>query len=170
MISDNKMMRRWTLYVVMISLTVAYACNSCTEKATNMTNCKLETLPQLPEYQTIISEISSSLSTMINKLNITFEVMSRHSQSHHPNKNVHRTFCHLGATCKRYTDILAFKDQLQKQLFNNTNPALTNHTIALQLVSLIINLQTAAIKLQDIEMELNKRPCVRFTSEQYEMI
>jgi len=130
-----------------------------------MTNCKLETLSQLREYQTIVSEISNSLSTMI-KLNIKIEVTNRHSQS----TNVHRIFRHLEATCKRYTDILAFKDQLQKQLFINTNPALTNHTITLQLVSLIINLQTAAIKLQDIEMELNKRPCVRFTSEQYEMI
>ena len=35
---------------------------------------------------------------------------------------------------------------------------------------MIISLQTAAMKLQKIEIALAKRYCVQFTSEQYELI
>ena len=58
-------------------------------------------------------------------------------------------FMNVSATCRRYTDIMAFKGQFQKQLFNNA----TQLDIML-LTSLIsyISLQTAAMKLQKIEI------------------
>ena len=47
---------------------------------------------------------------------------------------------------------------------------LSSNTLVIQTTSLIINLQTAAMKLQDIQLELNKEYCVTFTSEQYKSI
>ena len=47
---------------------------------------------------------------------------------------------------------------------------LSSNTLALQIASLIINLQTAAMKLQDIQLEPNEEYCVTFTSEQYKSI
>ena len=47
---------------------------------------------------------------------------------------------------------------------------LSSNTLVLQITSLIINLQTAAIKLKGIQLELNKEYCVTFTSEQYKSI
>ena len=56
----------------------------------------------------------------------------------------------LSATCKRYTDVLAFKNQIQKQMFDG-NTKLSDDVL-LVLTSLIIKLQTIAMKLQDIEV------------------
>ena len=54
----------------------------------------------------------------------------------------------FSSTCKRYTDVMALKNQLQCHVFNSQ---LTSDT-ASHLTQLIINLQTAAVKLQIIEV------------------
>ena len=54
----------------------------------------------------------------------------------------------LSSTCKRYTDIMALKNQLQCHVFNS---ALTPNR-ASNLTQLIIKLQTAVINLQTIEV------------------
>ena len=51
----------------------------------------------------------------------------------------------------------------------SSNRTLSSDAI-LQITSLIINLQTAAMKLQDIELELNGQYCMTFTSKQYKSI
>ena len=62
--------------------------------------------------------------------------------------NTDSAFMQFSSTCKRYTDVMALKNQLQCHVFNSQ---LTPH-IASQLTQLIINLQTAALKLQNIEV------------------
>ena len=54
----------------------------------------------------------------------------------------------FSSTCKRYTDVIALKNQLQCHVFNSV---LTSD-IASQLTLHIIKLQTAAVKLQNIEV------------------
>ena len=62
--------------------------------------------------------------------------------------NTDSAFMQFSSTCKRYTDVMVLKNQLQCHVFNSQ---LTSHT-ASQLTQLIINLQTAALKLQNIEV------------------
>jgi len=54
----------------------------------------------------------------------------------------------FSSTCKRYTHIMAFKQQLQCHIFNT---ALEANTVSL-LTNLIITLQIAAVKLQKLEV------------------
>lgn len=126
--------------------------------------CELLNITELGEYQIIAEEITNiSCNASQN-----FTAESDISADSFPNNNTNIIFEHFTATCRRYTDILAFKDQLQKVLFNN-NETLSND-ILLQLTSLIIKLQTAAMKLQNIESKMNKSYCVSFTSAQYDLI
>jgi len=62
--------------------------------------------------------------------------------------NTDSAFMQFSSTCKRYTDVMALKNQLQCHVFNSQ---LTSDT-ASQLTQFIINLQTAAVKLQIIEV------------------
>ena len=84
------------------------------------------------------------------------------------NTNVTIIFWELSATCRRYTDVLAFKDQLQNALFTNIT-TLINASLS-KVTLLIIKLQTAAVKLQHIEANMTSRYCVAFTPEQYKLI
>ena len=60
--------------------------------------------------------------------------------------NTDNVFMQFSSTCKRYTDVMALNNQLQCHVFNSQ---LTSDT-ASQLIRLIIKLQTAAAKLQNI--------------------
>lgn len=126
--------------------------------------CELLNLTELGEYLIIAEEITV-LSCGASR---SFTAESVFSADSLPNYNSNIILEHFTATCRRFTDILAFKDQLQKVLYNN-NETLSND-ILLQLTSLIIKLQTAAMKLQKIERKLNKSYCVLFTSAQYDLI
>ena len=126
-------------------------------------SCKLATLEQLGEYHIITAEITN-ISCPLNKTS-NFEVDNTTSWV---NRYSNEIFKNFNATCRRYNDALAFKYQLQEILFRS-NKTLSNDTV-LQITSLIINLQTAAMKLQDIELKLNKQLCVTFTSKQYKSI
>ena len=84
--------------------------------------------------------------------------------------------------CKRYTKVMATKHQLQHDMFNNSDePLNTNLTDA------VIHLETAAFRLQNIQVsnliliiyictlfKLQKlhtnRPCLEFTTRQYQSI
>ena len=156
---DNRemMLSKWIIFVV-ISLTVAGG------KCDDVCNCELLNITELGEYQIIAEEITN-ISCYVSK---KFTVESSFSAGSLPNNNSNVIFKYFTATCKRYTDILAFKDQLQKVLLIN-NETLSIDTL-LQLTSLIIDLQTAAMKLQNIERKMNESYCVTFTSEQYELI
>ena len=144
--------------MVMIFLTVASGrCNADFK-------CKLLSIKELREYQITAEEITD-LSCGASQ---NFVVENGFSAGSLPNNNSNTIFKEFSATCRRYTDILAFKDQLQKVLFNN-NETLGNDN-SLQLTSLMIKLQTAAMSLQNIEKKMNERYCVSFTSEQYELI
>ena len=69
--------------------------------------------------------------------------------------NTDNVFLQFSSTCKRYTDVMALKNQLQCYVFNSQ---LTSDTTS-QLIRLIIKLQTAAAKLQNIEVN-NFYKCV----------
>ena len=127
-------------------------------------NCKLATLEQFDEYHNIAVEITN-ISCPLSK--------SSHFKAIPTAPLVSRNFKEIvqnfNATCKRYMNTSVFKYQLQKVLFSS-NKMLSSNTLALQITLLIINLQTEAMKLQDIQLELNEEYCVTFTSEQYKSI
>jgi len=54
----------------------------------------------------------------------------------------------FSSTCKRYTDVIALKNQLQCHMFNSV----LTPDVASKLTLHIIKLQTAAVKLQKIEV------------------
>ena len=62
------------------------------------------------------------------------------------NQALQKLYAKFSSTCKRYTDIMAIKTHLQCSVFNS-EPSVTS-----QYTQLIIKLQTAAIKLQKIEV------------------
>ena len=62
--------------------------------------------------------------------------------------NTDSAFMQFSSTCKRYTDVMALKNQLQCHVFNSQLKSDT----ASQLTQLIIKLQTAAIMLQKMEV------------------
>ena len=144
--SHSNMMMNCVLFV-MISLVAADV--SCKTKC-----CKIENGKPQKEFEEITD--------ILSKLTQAFMVEGPQVNN---SAIMEVIFKNVSATCRRYTDVMAFKGQFQKQLFNNA----TQHDIML-LTSLIISLQTAAMKLQKIEIALAKRYCVQFTSEQYELI
>ena len=62
--------------------------------------------------------------------------------------NINSVLMKFSSTCKRYTDVMALKNQLQSHVFSSN---LTSDT-ASQLTQFIIELQTAAVNLQKIEV------------------
>ena len=162
MIDSNEIRTNWIMFTVIVFLTVAGGkCNRQVQNTAD--NCTLATLEQLGEYQIITEEITNISCPLSNTSN--FEVETTESWI---NNSFNEIFQNFNATCRRYIDVLAFKDQLQELVFSS-NRTLSSDTV-LQITALIINLQTAAMKLQDIELELNEKYCVTFTSEQYKSI
>ena len=159
---SNEIRTNWIIFTVIVFLTVAGG--KCDRQVRNTAdNCTLEKLEQLGEYQIITEEITNISCPLINTSN--FEVKTTESWI---NNNFNETFQNFNATCRRYIDVLAFKDQLQELVFSSSITLSSDNL--LQITSLIINLQTAAMKLQDIELELNEKYFVTFTSEQYKSI
>ena len=160
MMNSNEMKTKWIIYAVIIFLSLAGGrCNN--EASYTTDNCELTTLEQFDDYHNIVAEITDT-SCPLSK--------SSHFKDTTTDSLVNRDIVqNFHATCRRYTDAMAFKYQLQEVLFNS-NKMLSSNTLALQITSLIINLQTAAMKLQDIELQLNEEYCVTFTSEQYKSI
>ena len=143
----------------------------------NTDDCEQAGLPlnHLCEYQNIVQEIAKNSCALISNSSFGKGRVYHNSSLPSNNLKLSNIFQSLSATCRRYTDILAFKDQLQKVLFDS-NETLSNETL-LQLTSLIINLQTAAKNLQHIEknqqsfeIKQHNRYCVTFTSSQYELM
>ena len=154
------------VFVAIISLAVHVKGSKYNKQVRN--TCPLATLDQLLEYQSITKEITTTSCNLSITSNFGKGGVYQHSASSLATNNSNLIFLSLNPTCRRYTDALALKFQLQKVLFNN-NETLSNKTL-LQVTSLIINLQTAAKKLQDIAVKLHERCCVTFTSTQYELI
>ena len=138
------------LLVIIVIATGLEVCGGCN-------HANILTLPET-EFDQIIKTTKS-----INETQEAFLIKASPTS----NSKVGIVFKNLDGTCRRYADVLAYKDQLQKQLFNNATRQTS--TIAL-LISLIIELQTAAMKLQQIEIEITAKYCITFTSEEYELI
>ena len=162
MIDGNEIRTNWIMFTVIVLLTVAGGKCDRQDSITN-DNCKLVTLEQLRRYHIITAEITD-ISCPLSKTS-NFEVETTGSWV---NRSFNEIIQNFNATCRRYIDTLAFKYQLQEILFSS-NRTLSSDTV-LQITSLIISLQTAAMKLQDIELKLNKQLCVTFTSKQYKSI
>ena len=143
--NSNEIKTKWIIYAVIIFLSLAGV--RCNNEATD--NC-VGMLEQFDEYHNIaveITDISCPLSKSSHfKATSTGSLFSRHFKE---------IFQNLNLTCRRYIDALAFKYQLQKVLFSS-NKMQSSNTLALQITSLIINLQTAARKLQDTCIQLDK--------------
>ena len=96
------------------------------------------------------------------------EVQSSFSPVSLINRNYSEIVHSFNATCRRYIDTLAFKYQLQEVIFNRN--ATLSSDAALQITLLIINLQTVALKLQQIGLKLDKQYCATFSPGQYKLI
>ena len=160
MMNSNEIKTKWIIYAAMIFLSLE---GGWCDDQHEVNSCKLATLEQLGEYHNITAEITG-ISCPLSKSS-NFEVGNTTSRV---NRYSNEMFKNFNATCRRYNDALAFKDHLQEILFRS-NKTLSNDTV-LQITSLIINLQTAAMKLQDTELELNEKYCVTFTPKQYKLI
>ena len=152
---------------MVVSLTAASGkCNNPDRNATGVSNRILTTLKQLGEYHDITTEITNTSCTLSKMSNLSRQNSS--TPASWINRNYNKIVRSFSATCRRYTDTLAFKYQLQKLIFNK-NEALSSDAV-LQIIVLIINLQTASIKLQQIELKMDKKYCATFTPKQYELI
>ena len=116
-------------------------------------------LTQRSEYNDIAEEITN--------ISCPLSISNLEVQSNRSNRNYSEIVHSFDATCRRHIDVLAFKHQLQNMLFS-INETLGKDT-ALQISSLIVYLQTAAMKLQSIRKQL-QTCCVTFTAEQYELL
>ena len=161
MISNNNVMNKQALIVFVVTLPLAA---NVGVSGQNSNDCKQAglSLNHLYKYQNIMQEITNTSCALSQS--------SFGKGRVYPSNNLKLSniFLSFSATCRRYTDILALKDQLQKVLFDS-NETLSSE-ILLQLTSLIINLQTAAKNLQYIEIKQHNRYCVTFASPHYELI
>ena len=148
-------MRKLILLVIIFVANGMEVCGSCNFS-------KIKTVE--PEFQQIVS-LANATKKLIDSMTQEAIIIKASPTN---NSNVGIIFKNLTATCRRYVDVLAYKDQLQKQMFNNATRQ-SNATLTL-LTSLIITLQTAAMKLQQIEIKMAESYCITFTSEQYEVI
>ena len=159
------MMSKWIIPVVVMYLTAKSG--KCNDPAGNAGNyCKLMMLKQLGEYQNIATEITDISCTLSNMPNL--EVPSSFSPVSLINRNYSEIVQSFNATCRRYIDTLAFKYQLQEVIFNRN--AILSSDAALQITLLIINLQTVALKLQQIGLKLDKKYCATFSPGQHKLI
>ena len=160
MIDSDETRNNWIIFTVIVFLTVADG--KCDRQVRNTAgNCALAKLEQLGNYQIIAQEITDISCPLSNTTDFEVETTESWDSSN-------EIFQNFNATCRRYNDVLAFKDQLQELVFSSSITLSRDNL--LQITSLIINLQTAAMKLQDIELELNELYCVTFTSKQYKSI
>ena len=134
MINNGNMINKQALTVFVATIFLA-ANVGVSKQSTD--NCELAGLPlnHLGEYQNIMQEISDTSCDLSNS-SFGKERIYHNSSLPNNNSNLNNIFLSFSATCRRYTDILALKDQLQKVLFDS-NETLSSE-ILLQLTSLII--------------------------------
>ena len=155
---ESKVKNKWFMIVVMICLTM-------TVSKSNAADCLLDSLKERREFQSELAERTVEISRALVKFNSLFQV---ENGSQLANINiVNAIYRNLSATCRRYTDVLAYKYQFQKQLFKNASQ---ENNVLLLLTSLVSNLQALAMKLQEIEMKAANSYCASFTLEQYALI
>ena len=137
--------------------------------ATTKCTCTSATRNQTGEYHEIAAVITDTSCPFVPKKYFISYFDVSNFEVENKSSLVNNVFQNLNETCRRYTETLAFKDQVQKVLFSkNDTIIIKNHyDVLLKLLKL---LQTAAMKLQDIEVGTSKRYCATFTSTQYEVI
>ena len=145
----------------------------CADVSNTTTNCicTLITQNQIGEYHKIATVITNTSCPFVPE-NYSIYFDTSNFEVENKSSLVNNVFQNLNETCRRYTETLAFKDQVQKVLFSKNETVIINngYDVLLNITLLLKLLQTAAMKLQDIELETNKRYCATFTSTQYEVI
>ena len=172
---DKMMMSKLIICIVIVSLTVTGGrCMPVCDDVSSTTikcTCTLATQNQFGEYQEMADVITDTSCPFVPKkyfisyFDANFEVENKSSL-------VNTVFQNLNETCRRYTETLAFKDQVQKVLFSKNETVTINngYDVLRNIILLLKLLQTAAMKLQDIALGTSKRYCATFTSTQYEVI
>ena len=160
------MMNKQALIVFVATISLAANVGVSGQNSNDCKQARLS-LNHLHEYQNIMQEITNT-SCVLSRSSFGKGRVYQYSSLPSNNLKLSNIFLSFSATCRRYTDILALKDQLQKVLFDSNE--MLSSEILLQLTSLIINLQTAAKNLQYIEIKQRNRYCVTFTSLHYELI
>ena len=170
------MMSKLIICTVIASLTVTGGrclplCPGISNNTTNCT-CTLTTQNQIGEYHEMAAVITDTLCAFLPEKDFISYFDASNFEVENKSSLVNTVFQNLNETCRRYTETLAFKDQVQKVLFSKNDTIIINNDYdVLPNITLLLKLlQTAAMKLQDIELGTSKRYCVTFTSTQYEMI
>ena len=170
------MMSKLIICIAIVSLTVTGGkCMSmCANVSTTTTECTctLTTQNQTGEYHEIATVITNTSCPFVPKKDFILYFDTSDFKLENKSSLVNTVFQNLNETCRRYTETLAFKDQVQKVLFSkNETVTINNRYDILSNITLLLKLlQTAAMKLQDIELGTSKRYCTTFTSTQYEVI
>ena len=169
-------MSKLIICIVIVSLTVTGGrcmplCADVSNTTTKCT-CTLATQNQIDEYQEMADLITSTSCPFMAKKYFISYFDASNFEVENKSSLVDNVFENLNETCKRYTETLAFKDQVQKVLFSKNDTIIINngHDVLPNITLLLKLLQTAAMKLQDIELGTSKRYCATFTSTQYEVI
>ena len=169
-------MSKLIICIVIVSLTVTGGgcmplCADVSNTTTKCT-CTLATQNQFGEYHKMADLITGTSCPFVPKKYFVSYFDASNFEVENKSSLVNTVFQNLNETCKRYTETLAFKDQVQKVLFSKNDTIIINNGYdVLPNITLLLNLlQTAAMKLQDIELGTSKRYCATFTSTQYEVI
>ena len=134
MTNSNEMKTKWIVYAVIIFLSLTGGrCNNETSYTTD--NCKLATLEQFDDYHNIVVDITDTACPLSKSSH--FKATTTGSLV---NRNFKEIVQNFHAMCRRYTDAMTFKYQLQEVLFNS-NKMLSSNTLASQITSLIIQQQ-----------------------------
>lgn len=169
-------MSKLIICIVIVSLTVTGG--RCLPLHADVSNtptkctCTLTRQSQIGDYQEMAAVIPHTSCPFVPDKDFISYFDASNFEVENKSSLVNNVFQNLNETCRRYTEILAFKDQVQKVLFSKNDTIIINNGYdVLPNITLLLNLlQTAAMKLQDIELGRSKRYCVTFTSTQYEVI
>ena len=169
-------MSKLIICIVIVSLTVTGGrCMPLCADVSNITTkctCTTTTQNQFGEYHEIAAVITDTSCPFVPEECFISYFDASNFEVENKSSLVNTVFQNLNETCRRYTETLAFKDQVQKVLFSKNETILINngYNVLLNITLLLKLLQTAAMKLQDIELGTSKRYCATFTSTQYEVI
>ena len=169
-------MSKLIICIVIVSLTVTGGrcmplCADVSNTTTECT-CTSTTQNQFGEYLEIVHIITHISCPFVPEKYFISYFDASNFEVENKSSLVNNVFQNLNETCRRYTETLAFKDQVQKVLFSKNDTIIINngYDVLPNITLLLKLLQTAAMKLQDIELGTSKRYCATFTSTQYEVI
>ena len=121
---------------------------------------------QVPEKRLLCAAVSLKFGKLPKNLTVPAA-----PQIHISIKTVmNATFDHFSTICKNFTIAMSLTYQVQDLLFNTNTATQFNADNVQNLSEILINLQTMATALDDIQFNRNHCRCVRLTTAQYRIM